>query len=377
MNSFHARRCDIDWLRIFAVALLVPFHTARFYDEGWFYVKYSPFVMGFEIFVRVVHQFHMPLFFFISGVGTYFALSFQRTSKEYMKERFLRLFVPFAFGTLVIVPPQVYCRLLGNPGYHKNYFQFYPDFFNGIPPAGNFEWGHLWFLIYLFTFSLLALPLFLKWKRRGRAMAPIAELVRKPAGLVWFALPLAVIEVTLRPIFPGYQTLVTDWANFLYYITYFTYGYLLFFVPGFHEAVVRFRRMALGLALATLAALFVVVRYELLPDEGYAPGHLAILFVHAFNGWFFVLAFIGYGAVLLNRTGPVLKYASEAAMPFYVLHQTVIVVLARPVLGAVKPPFASFFIIMMLCFILATLIYEVLIKRINPLRVLFGMRARK
>ena len=156
------RRYDLDWLRVLAVLLLLYFHTAALFytgDLGEFYVKNNRSSIEMECFVLFVHQWHMPLLFLLSGSATWFTLSF-RTASEYVTERFKRLFIPFLFGTLVIIPPQVYYRLLSNSNYQNSYTQFYPQFFNGIRPQGNFEWGHLWFIIYLFVFSLIALPLF-------------------------------------------------------------------------------------------------------------------------------------------------------------------------------------------------------------------------
>ncbi len=119
------RRYDLDWLRVLAVLLLVYFHTAAIFytgDLGEFYVKNDSSSNEMERFILFVHQWHMPLFFLLSGAGTWFALSF-RTPGEYVIERFKRLFIPFLFGTLVIVPPQVYYRLLSNPDYQDSYIR--------------------------------------------------------------------------------------------------------------------------------------------------------------------------------------------------------------------------------------------------------------
>jgi fucose 4-O-acetylase-like acetyltransferase len=106
------RRYDIDWLRVFAVLLLIPFHTAQLFNNHDFYVKNSELsAIGMDMFTLFVHQWHMPLFFFVSGAATWFALGF-RTKGQYLGERGKGLLIPLVFGTLVLIPPQVYCMRL-------------------------------------------------------------------------------------------------------------------------------------------------------------------------------------------------------------------------------------------------------------------------
>jgi len=134
-----ARRHDIDWLRVVAVLLLIPFHSAVIFNRyaEWYVTNETP-SLALEAFAYFLSQWRMPLLFFVSGVGTVFALGF-RKPREYIKERAGRLLVPLAFGMLVIVPPQVYVWRRSDPGYELSYWEFYPTFFNGLRPEGNFE----------------------------------------------------------------------------------------------------------------------------------------------------------------------------------------------------------------------------------------------
>ena len=139
------RRYDIDWLRVLAVLLLVYFHTARLFNTGEdFYVKNDEVSEGLDAFISFVHQWHMPLFFLVSGVATWFALG-SRGGGRYVWGRVKRLLVPLLFRSSVIVPPQVYCMRLAGRAYGRSssyefigsYFQFYPHFFDGIAPGGK------------------------------------------------------------------------------------------------------------------------------------------------------------------------------------------------------------------------------------------------
>jgi glucans biosynthesis protein C len=101
------RRYDIDWLRILAVLLLIFFHAAMIFGAFGWYVQNNVFNSGLTFFVYFVHQWHMPLFFLLSGAGTYFFLNF-KTWQQYLVERSQRLLIPLLFGIVAIVPPQVY-----------------------------------------------------------------------------------------------------------------------------------------------------------------------------------------------------------------------------------------------------------------------------
>ena len=161
------RRYDVDWLRVLAVLLLFPFHTARIFDTfGNFYVKNDQLSQALTYFIAYVNPWHMPLLFLLAGAATYFALRF-RSGGQYALERFKRLLVPFIFGLLVLVPPQSYLGLRNHSDYSGSFLQWYPSFFQ-VNAAdmdayflGGFTFAHLWFIFYLFLFALVALPLFL------------------------------------------------------------------------------------------------------------------------------------------------------------------------------------------------------------------------
>ncbi len=89
------RRYDLDWLRVLAVLLLIYFHSAAIFYTGdlrEFYIKNDSSSSEMQGFILFVHQWHMPLFFLLSGAATWFALS-SRTVGEYVMERFKRLFI--------------------------------------------------------------------------------------------------------------------------------------------------------------------------------------------------------------------------------------------------------------------------------------------
>lgn len=324
-------------------------------------------------FITFVHQWHMPLFFLLSGAGTYFALSF-RSALQYVQERFKRLFLPFLFGTLVLVPPQVYYRLLSNPSYQDSYLQFYPQFFNGIRPQGNFEWSHLWFVIYLFVFSLITLPLFLYLKGAGaHLLSKLSVGMEKSGAILLLALPLAAIEAALRPRWPGLQNLYDDWANFCLYLLYFIYGYLIYSDARFGQAIDRHFRISLVLAVASMFALFGLWEQSVL-ERGYSLEYILYQLLRGCDSWFWVVALVGLGRRYLNFNLQLLQYASVASYPFYLLHQTVLVTIGFYVVRWNAGVMEKFWVISTASLITTIVIYELLIRRNNVTRFLFGLK---
>ncbi|GAP98216.1 acyltransferase family protein [Leptolyngbya sp. NIES-2104] len=379
-NQFtQSRRYDFDWLRVLAVVLLIYFHAAAvFYrgDLGEFYIqnaRSSPVMNGFVLFV---HQWHMPLFFLISGAGTWFALSY-RSAKQYVQERCQRLLIPFVFGTLVLIPPQVYLRLLDQSTYKQSYWRFYPEFFNGIRPYGNFEWGHLWFLVYLLTFSLIALPLLLHLRRPDALLrSTFANWIEKPGVILLMALPLAAIEGSLRPHWIGFQNLYDDWANVCLYLLYFIYGYLICSDARFGDAIDKHLGIASGLAILCMALFLGLWQSDLIPDRAYSVNYVLYQCFRGCNSWFWVLMVLGLGRKFLNVNSKLLSYANEAAYPVYLLHQTVLVTIAFYVVRWNADVMTKFLIISTASIIATIALYEVFIRRFNGARFLFGLKLR-
>ncbi|NDJ17815.1 acyltransferase family protein [Myxacorys almedinensis] len=377
LTQSRQRRYDIDWLRVLAVLLLLYFHTAAvFYqgDLGEFYIRNARSSQVMNSIVLFIHQWHMPLFFLISGAGTWFALSY-RSTQQYVQERCQRLFIPFVFGTLVLIPPQVYLRLLSDSTYDQSYWQFYPKFFNGIRPHGNFEWGHLWFLIYLFTFSLVALPLLLHLRRLDAPLRlTLTNWIEKPGVVLLMAFPLAAIESLLRPRWAGFQNLYDDWANLCLYVLYFFYGYLMCSDARFGTAIDKHLGTALGLALVCMGLLLSLWQSDRIPDRAYSLVYMAYQGFRGCNSWFWVLALLGLGRRFLNFNSKLLSYANEAAYPVYLLHQTVLVAIAFYVVRWNSGIATKFWIISTASLIVTIGLYELLIRRFNIPRFLFGLK---
>lgn len=348
------RRWDIDWLRVLAVLLLFPFHTARIFGTfGNWYVKNDQLSQALTYIIAFVIHWHMPLFFILAGAATWFSLR-RRSGSQYLRERLTRLLVPFLFGFLVIVPPQIYVGLRQRP----SYLRFYPSFFSYA------DMGHLWFIFYLFLFSLVGLPLFLYLKSQsgGHLMDRLAGFLARPGVIL--LLPVILLVVTDYLMLHFYP-------NPVYFITFFIYGYILMADGRLEESIDRYK----GVALILGVALFVV--WESLVALGViSPDRLQPI-PRSLITWFCLMALMGYGRQFLNFTNRFLNYFGEASYPVYILHQTAIVIIGFFVVKWSADLLPKFVTIVVASFVVTVLLYDLVVRRTNVTRFLFGMRLLK
>jgi peptidoglycan/LPS O-acetylase OafA/YrhL len=366
----------IDWLRVFAMGMVFLFHCARYFDRQDWHVKnpQSDAVLSFV--VLFLSQWIMPLFFILSGISAYYVLSFRKTG-QFITSRVTRLLVPFIFGTLVLIPPQVYIERFSHHQFNGSFFQFYPQYFDGFYAfGGNFAWMglHLWYLQMLFVFSLLFLPFFV-YLRKKKIWEFISNLATnfKPRGTIFLlALPLAVIELMLNPDGIGRRDF-GGWSPFLYMI-FFIYGYVLFINHRFRPIIDSHGTMALIGGLATTSMALLLLLLKGFPAYGGSPYFVFMTLVRALNSWFWLVAIFSFGCRHGTFNNRFLTYANEAVLPFYIFHQTVIVMVGFYLIHWNIGVFFKYMVICAASFVTISIIYEMLVRRINVLRVLFGLK---
>lgn len=371
------RRYDIDWLRVLAFGLLIFYHTGMFFVPWGWHIKNPVTYEWLEYPMLFVNRWRMPLLFLISGMGTWFSLR-KRGAGNYAKERIKMLLNPLWFGMLVVVPPQIYAERIVKDQFTGSYFDFWPAhlFDNGAYPAGNISWHHLWFLPYLLLFSLALLPLFDWFKKHpeNRFSNWLAKRAANPIGIYLFILPLVVCEVFLDPFFPVTHALTDDWFYLPYCAVFFLSGFLLISVQqSFWPMIKRyaFHFVVSGIIAYTLF-LYIRANYE----DGWQR-HIIEAFVNHISIWSWLLAWFGLAARYLNRKSELIIKANRAVYPFYILHQTVIILLAWWVMDADWGLFLKFSFISLGCFLICWGLYVGLIERFRITRFFFGVRQLK
>jgi glucans biosynthesis protein C len=317
------RRTDIDWLRAGAVYLLLAFHSAQPFSSQEWHVKDEQRPLAADLFTGAIAQWHMPLLFALAGWSIVPSIE-SRGADGLLRERRERLLVPLAFGVVTLMPLCAYVEERHKGEFDGTFPEYLPQFFSSLD---HFTWMHLWFLAYLFVFTALYLPGMKRVHARGWRVE------RVPAWALYAAiLPLAAVQVGLRGRWPGYQNLYDDWANFSYYSLFFIGGFLLTCFPAVERMVHAERRRAAAVGGGALAAMAAIVIAGGMPDTG-SPSWVALQALSAAAGLGLVAAALGYGHELLSARERGLAFARESAMPVYVLHQPVIILLAVPVVG--------------------------------------------
>ena len=423
-SSQPRRRRELDAMGLLVVVGLVFFHSAQIFYYADFFVKNEPpniqsvSQLVSTLLVAFAGLWGMPLLFLIAGLAIWYSLR-KRSAGQFALERTRRLVIPLVVGTLLLVPPIVYYGQKSDPAYQETYLQFLPRFFNvqlsidfprfltGAPPDELFTIGHLWFLEYLFVFTLVLLPLWLFLRRPAgqRLVDRFGDFCTLPWAIFSLALPIVIIEAALGTEFAG------GWNRYAY-IPFLIYGFLMAADGRLGRAFQRHRRSALILGLVALLLYFagsykLGPAVQLDPQTEYDLAHVLFRLLKGFAGWFWVVVIMGLAVgvgqkqsrgvgqkrpqggtepgrdsqsepsatprrpSLLDR---VAGYAGEAQLPFYVLHMTPIVVIGFYVVQWDVNALVKYGVIVLATLGVVLVVYDIGVRRTRLTRFLFGMK---
>ena len=376
----------LDWLRVLAIFGVFIFHTARPFDFLDWAVNNAELSLPATLFVVFLYPWGMPLFFMISGAGTFFALK-RRSYRQYFGERVQRLLLPYVLGSMILTPIQGYFEVIHKKLYSGTFFEFISEgavlqFFVvrfrevGWSPRLFGAWGfHLWFIGFLFLYSLMAIPIF-RWfngENGSRFTHFLVKLVSKRGGILLWVIPLALIQIVLNPYFPNQN----DWADFLYQFLFFVYGYLLFSDQRFLDALKKDWWLILFLSLISSVLILSTVASGF-TDSISNPVTLTSLLirwgVYSINSWAWIISLIIFGMRYLDYEDSWLKYCKQAVMPFYLIHHPVIIAIAYYVVQWDTSMIIKILSVICGSFVVTLGLFEFLIKRINLLANLLGIK---
>ena len=376
------RRHDIDALRVLLFGSLILYHCGMLYvaDWGW-HVKSSYQSIGLQVPMLLINRWRMPLLFVISGIALRF-LQRKLGGWSLVSNRTRRILVPLLFGMAVIVPIQPYVEAVtkhvvepGLGAFLVRYFTLQPwpkDAFAGAQPG--ITWNHLWYLAYVWTYSLVliaAMPLL--ESRFGRFVRAKVTGLRGGWLLLLPALPKAIALMTLGDDFPATNALTDDWYQHALYFWYFLFGWWIATDPDLWTSIQALRKTTLRLALLAALAYIPIIQVLLTDDS---PSWMLFLtrLLSGVNTWLWILTVLGWSATLLDRPFRWLPYATEAVLPWYVLHQSLIIgvayVLVPLKIGAVTEPL----VVVATTVIGFGVLHEFVIRRSRAMRFLFGLK---
>jgi hypothetical protein len=374
-----------------AMMAVFIFHCTRFFDtEGW-HVKNPEQSEPLFVLVRgFFWPWMMELFFLLSGVGTWYALK-SRGAGAYLWERVKRLGVPlYTVGVFVLLPPQFYFELVTNEGFGGTFREMISRYFAGFyPPHLSASpdtllpipfAGHLWFLRTLFLISVIALPmlLYLRSAPGQRWIKRLAGWCDRRGGVFLFVIPLAVAMIGLRRLREGQGV----WDDFLWYAIYFVIGFVISVDERFTDSVKRHGRVCLALWLGGffggMSLLVLVFDYD--PSAGHESSLLIYVLaqtVWSICSWSAVVFVLSLGARYLNFNHKMLAHGNEAVLPFYLFHQTIILIVGFFVIRLNAGIAAKFLIVFVISLPLILVLYGLMVRPFKIMRFFFGMRPRK
>lgn len=369
----NTRRHDLDWLRVMAFMLLIFYHTGMIYVGWGFHVRSDHIFHWLGPVMSLSSLFRLGLLFMISGIAVRFLLD-KLDGKTFLKTRFVRLFIPLLFAVIFILPPQAYYEGIQKGIVEKGYLTFWatqyfsftwPHGMDGALPTYN----HMWYVLYLLVYSLILLPFVLLARKAIPERGIITKLTSGWRLLILPVIFLALVRAYVDERWPENHLIIGDWGAHTRYGFFFLFGYLVARRDGFHDTV----RQALpftGVAALVLGLyIWLVWSDRLAFNGGDALGELIV----ASWRWWFILALFGLAQKFLNRPGKALTYLIEAVYPYYILHQTLLIIAFGLVMEARLGPLAEPAWVLSFTFCGCLAGYEV-IRRISWLRPLFGLK---
>ncbi|MEX5747104.1 acyltransferase family protein [Massilia sp. X63] len=378
-----ARLYFLDWVRILAFFVLILYHVGMYYVSWDWHVKSPSAGTGPEPFMMLSSPWRLGLLFFVAGAAASIMLRKVGTA-SFLRGRSARLLVPLVFGMLVVVPPQAYLEVVEKLGYADGYGAFMGLYLQGYQGFCREDclilptWNHLWFVAYLWIYTMLLGAIVAALGTRFDRIAARAgawlqgwKLIALPAAV------LALARIGLMQHFPTNHSVVGDWYNHAMSFGPFLLGAMMARVPAFWPRLAPLRWPALGIAAGGWALLVVwdAVTWEVITPQAVAVLRPIMYAVYALLAWSAMVAACGFAARHLDRDGPARRYLNEAIFPLYIVHQTVIVVLAH----ALKPlriaPGVEAVLLVVFTLTLGFGVHA-MVRRIGLLRPLFGLGPR-
>ena len=365
------RQIFLDWLRIIAFALLVVYHVGMYYVSWDWHIKSPHAGTALEPWMRLLSPWRLGLLFLVSGAATSFMLLRQGASAEMLRTRAKRLLIPLLLGIFVIVPPQAFFEVMHKYAYAGGYLDFMRLYLSGY---GGFcaqvghclilpTWNHLWFLPYLFVYTLVLWLILRRWPRLLDALAlPVHRVLRGPWLLVLPVVVLAITRYALVQRFPVSHALVDDWFAHTQFLALFMLGAVSARAGAVWDHMAQQRWPALLLAVAAWAVLVAAAPEVLRPV------------LYSVQQWCAIVAALGFARRHLNQDSAARRYLSEAVFPVYILHQTLTILLAQALLGAALPAGVEGALLVLATFVLSFAGFEA-VRRLRWVRLLFGLNA--
>ncbi|MEK9210531.1 acyltransferase family protein [Sphingomonas sp. 2378] len=371
------RHYGLDWLRVGAFAILILYHIGMVFVPWGFHVQLArlPWV---AIPMLASNPWRLMLLFVVSGYATR-ALAVRHPSIfSFVRGRSIRLLVPLAFGVAILVPPQIWAELASKYSYGGSYWTFWTRDWLGFRAIGGVvpspAWNHLWFVGYLWAYTMAVAAMLATGGRWGaKAQGLFDRVLGGWGGAVVPVVWLLLVDIRFFPGQSETHGLFDDWLAHAIYFPALLFG---FGMAGSERVLDSFRRGWVAAGLIALASYGVAAGLEWRwPGLAGAPQGLGIVFAgaRAVQGWMAVVALIGVAERFWNRDHPWRRPLTEAVFPFYLVHQTLIILVAFYLRRAGLPLWLDA-LVLIVATVAGCWAFYLLGRRVRWLRPLIGLR---
>ena len=369
------RRYGLDWLRIGAFGLLIVYHIGMFFVPWDWHTKTAEPLEWLELPMLSINPWRLSLLFLISGVASRVLLA-KSDAGGFTRSRSRRLLIPLLAGMVLFVAPQPWAELSEKAGYSGGFAYFWlHDYFEFGASTGLIlpTYNHLWFVAYLWLYTmLLALAALAPAAWRAKAQAAFDRCFGGWRLLVLPVLTLWLLRATLFPVFGETHILFNDLYGHL------GYGFAFFFGVGLARSDGLWRQLTQGWRSAALLGIggyaLIVFFYLTTPGDASELQTLVARLARSVQAWGIILALLGLAQRHLHHDSPARRYLTDAIFPYYIAHQTIIVLVGHALKTHGLGAGTEFAIILAATVIGCAATYE-LARRVGWLRPLFGPRA--
>lgn len=380
------RRYDLDWLRVIVFGLLIFYHIGAFYATGGYHVHSVYASEAVEPLMKLVNPWRLTLLFFISGIALRFAIDKQQTLIKFTFKRSMILLIPVIFCIHTIIAPQSWLELLENGEITSGFWAFYPEYLIGSTDTYSViipTWNHLWYVVYLLFYTLLIIPFarYLVQFMNHSGEKLIHKCLNNRFGVLWVMLipviPFMVFHYQLNPIYPSTHALIDDWANHQLYFSIFLLGFLIAKDKTVWQTINK-SLLPACIIVFILATVSSIVWY--LESQNYwsyafdMTEHYSEKIRKTAYAWFSIVALLAIAQRWLNTPNKTLFYMTDAVFSWYILHQTLIVMIGYWLTRQGLSVYSESIVLIVATFMGCFLINEYFIRRWKWVRPLFGYK---
>lgn len=356
MTIENERKNYIDNIRLSTVVLVIIYHVVYVFNSVGVvrHIEVTG-IPQLDVLCYFVYPWLMTLMFLLAGVSSRFALQ-KRTVKQFVKERFWKLIIPFICGMFLL-------------GWLNGWvLNQYVDMFGGNPVPAFIKYivyvfagmGPLWFLFQLFIVSLVLL-LIRKIDKNDR---------------LWILAGKSNLLVVLFLILPFWGSsfllntpVITVFRNGIYLFS-FLMGYYFFSNEKIINILEKYRFWFLGFGISLGVTVTYLFYGKSFGDNAFLQHPITNLY-----SWVMMLAIIGCFKKYFNYTNKLLEYIKNRNFYWFLCHYPIMNILAYCILTYLQIPFIWVYVLLLIGTFCVTIIFCEIVRLIPVLRsLLFGLK---